>query len=62
MGTKKDLDRYWDGMKSGDWETCLNIERKYGLDGYPPDVVTTALQAKADGKDMEKAIDEMLGV
>lgn len=38
---KKDCDRYHEAL--GEWNSnteCLAIERRYDLDGYPPDVVT----------------------
>lgn len=59
---KSDLDLYWELMGRGESYACLQIEKRYGLDGYPPGVVTAALQAVAEGRDMDKAIDAMLGV
>lgn len=58
---KTDLDRYMQGMMmSGGHSLCLAIERRYGLDGYPPQIVTAALVAGADGKDMHDAVDRLL--
>lgn len=57
-----DLDRYWQAMsRSGGWTVCLAIEKRYGLDGYTPEIVTAALSAAAEGRDMDEAIDDLLG-
>lgn len=59
---KADLDRYWRAMsRSGGWATCLAIEKRYELDGYPPEIVTAALTACAEGEDMLEVIDRLLG-
>jgi hypothetical protein len=42
---KTDLQRYYDAMKSGYSEECYRIEKKYHLDGYPPELVTVGLLA-----------------
>ena len=62
MGMKEDLDLYWKAMKNGNSSLALLIERKYELDGYPPDIVTTVLSAVVGGKNMDIAIDEALGL
>ncbi len=62
MSAKADLKMYFEGMERNDVDLCLSIERRHGLDGYPPNIVTFALQAIVDGKNMYKAIDEMMGL
>ena len=61
MGAKEDLERYWEAMSHNNTSLCLMIEKKYELDGYPPSIVATALTAKAEGRDMYKEIDKILG-
>jgi len=60
---ERDLETYCKSMaQPNGWETCLRIERRYGLDGYPPEVVTTYLAAEvAEEGTGEAAVDKMLG-
>jgi len=61
LGVMKDLERYNKALCQNDVRLCLIIERQYGLDGYPPNIVAQALGAKAQGLDMYKFLDEMMG-
>jgi len=54
---KKDLDRYNKLMMESDGlNTLLDIERKYGLEGYPPNIVCIGLYAAANGNSVNDAI------
>lgn len=56
-----DLDRYCKAfIQPEGWRICLDIERRYGLDGYTPQIVTAALVAAANGEDMGNAIDALI--
>jgi len=57
----KDIETYFNALLQNNTSLCLNIERRYGLDGYPPNIVIAALQAKEEGKNMYKFIDKMMG-
>ena len=57
---KLDRDGYYLAMIKGDYATCASIEQKYGLYGYPPEVVSTALSALAQGMDADVAINEYI--
>ena len=57
-----DFDLYMDAMQNGRSGECLVIERKHGLDGYPPSIVAVGLVALRDDKDMAAAIDAELGI
>lgn len=54
---KDDLEDYYKAMMKNDIGEALSIEKRYCLYGYPPDIVSFALQAIIDGKDMYKALD-----
>jgi len=45
----KDMRRYMLAMRHGSNE-ALTIEESYGLDGYPPEIVTTVLLARINAK------------
>lgn len=53
---KKDRDAYYMVMLHDDFETGVAIEHKYGLYGYPPEMVSAGLTAAAQGKDIEDAL------
>ena len=57
---KLDRDGHYLAMIKGDYTTCTLIEQKYGLYGYPPEAVSTALNALAQGIDMDVAINEYI--
>jgi pyocin large subunit-like protein len=59
---REDLEDYRKALSENDVDECLYIEVKHGLDGYPPNIVMVGLSAKANGKDMYKALDEALGL
>lgn len=58
--TNDDLELYKKAMINGNIFLALEIERKYGLDGYPPSMVTEALWAASLGVDIEDALDRMM--
>jgi hypothetical protein len=62
MSVEQDLQTYCKAMgRPNGWETCLRIERKYALDGYPPPVVTEWMSAEAkEPGSGDAAIDRML--
>lgn len=53
--------RYHDAMVRGDTDTCIRIEQKHGLFGYPPEIVSVALNALDNNQDPNKAIEEYIG-
>ena len=55
-----DATRYVRAMIDSDLETLIRIEKKHGLFGYSPEIVTVGLKAIADGKDADEAIDAYL--
>lgn len=54
-GPAEDLKAYMQALMHGHHATGLGIERKYGLEGYPPEVVSHALNMAQQGQDPEKA-------
>jgi hypothetical protein len=44
-------------MLSGNHVQALAIERRHGLDGYPPDLVSVGLKAAAEGRDALEAVE-----
>lgn len=58
--TKRDRDDYYLAMIKGDYATCTSIEQKYDLYGYPPEAVSVALNALAQGMDADVAINEYI--
>lgn len=63
MNIEQDIKTYMNGLMNGHWQTCLSIETRYGLDGYPPEVVTTYLAAERDEPGSgPKAIDDYMGL
>jgi hypothetical protein len=62
LEAQEDLEDYLKALTENNIDEALYIERKYGLDGYPPNIVTVGLSAKANGKNMYKALDAALGV
>jgi len=53
--------QYARAMASGSHEACLAIERKQGLDGYPPELVSVGLAALEKGQDPYAAIEAYTG-
>ena len=52
---KADKTTYFKAMMANHTGTCLCIERKYGLEGYPPEVVTAGLNAACQGENAADA-------
>lgn len=50
------LDRYTKAMIRGDLTTCISIEHRHDLYGYPPEIVSVGLRAIDEGKDPDIAI------
>lgn len=63
MSIEHDLAEYWKAMAHPNGcHTCLRIERKYALDGYPPPIVTAWMSAEAkEPGSGDDAIERMLG-
>jgi hypothetical protein len=57
---KCDRDGYYLAMMVGNYATCTRIEQKYDLYGYPPQAVSVALNALAQGMDADVAINEYI--
>lgn len=58
----QDLADYGRAMaRLGGHMTCVRIEQKYGLHGYPPELVSVGLRAAADGLDAEEAVYDYFG-
>jgi hypothetical protein len=56
------LERYSKAMRSIDGASlCYRIEQEYGLDGYPPELVSVGLRAIDDGCDPHEAIQAYIG-
>ena len=54
---KIDRDNYYLAMINNDGSMCWDIEERYGLDGYPPELVTVGLNAAVEGEHPEAAIE-----
>lgn len=52
-----DLKRYARSMIRGD-DIAADIEKQWGLYGYPPEIVSTVLACVATGLPLDAAIDE----
>tara|TARA_Y100000310_G_scaffold307319_1_gene349306 strand:+ start:790 stop:1122 length:333 start_codon:yes stop_codon:yes gene_type:complete len=55
-----DSEQYAKAMMNGNCDLAFAIEKRHGLDGYPPEVVTIGLAAIAKGEDPGRAIAERL--
>lgn len=55
-----DAKKYHEAMVRGDTDTCIRIEQKHGLFGYPPEMVSVSLKAADEGKDVNQAIEEYI--
>jgi len=60
MTTKTDAQRYAAAMISGDPDTCIAIEKRNDLYGYPPQLVSIGLYAIEEGRDPHEAIDAFI--
>lgn len=54
---KIDRDDYTLALMRGNYQTGIEIEEKYGLGGYTPELVSVGLNAAVEGKDPEKVIE-----
>ena len=54
------IERYTKAMIAGNDVACLSIEREYGLDGYPPELVSVGLNAIDQGLDALTAIEDYM--
>ncbi len=53
-----ELQRYVAAMRYGWTHVCEKIEQKFGLYGYPPEVVSVGLKAFDEGRDVYAAVDD----
>lgn len=60
MTTKTDAGRYAAAMISGHIDTCITIEKRNDLYGYPPQLVSIGLRAIEEGSDPLEAIDAFI--
>lgn len=56
-----DLARYGRAMRTGSFQTAVEIEKSWGLYGYPPEIVSTVLSCVATGLPLDAAIAEATG-
>jgi hypothetical protein len=56
------LRRYAKAMKAGAHATAYNIEARYGLSGYSPEIVSVGLRAIEAGDDPQEAIEKHLAL
>lgn len=57
MTTKTDAQRYAAAMISGNSDTCIAIEKRNDLYGYPPELVSIGLLAIEEGRDPHEEIE-----
>ena len=55
-----DVATYHRALLAGADGACLRIEEKYGLFGYPPEIVSVGLKAAAEGMDVDEAVADYL--
>ena len=60
MTTKTDTERYAAAMISGHVDTCIAIEKRNDLYGYPPQLVSIGLRAIEEGSDPHEAIEAFI--
>ena len=58
---EEDLALYSKLMASGNVSACIQIEKRWGLYGYPPSFVSSVLARVADGESLDKAIELVEG-
>lgn len=54
-----DLARYNRMTVGGNTDGCLAIEKEWGLDGFPPSVVTSVLSNVGSGETIERAMERL---
>jgi len=50
-------DQYFQYMITGNSDAAYHMERQYGLDGCPPEMVSAIFNAMDKGEDVDAAID-----
>ena len=55
---ESDLKRYARSLRTGDHYSASSIERRWGLYGYTPEIVSTVLACVSTGLPLDAAIDE----
>lgn len=55
-----ELQKYHEHMRNGLIDACIAIELRYGLYGYPPELVSVGLKAVDDGFCPIAAIDTVI--
>lgn len=58
---RNDLNRYMEATMSNNINAAVAIEQRYGLYGYPPDIVSRVLSAGAEGRNMMEEEDRAIG-
>lgn len=54
-----DLKKYNKMMLSGNSAGCLEIEEEWGLDGFPPSIVTKALREISEGEPIARVMERL---
>lgn len=57
MSAAQDRELYVKAMVQGNLSRCIQIEQKYDLFGYPPELVCIGLSAAVEGKDVHQVIE-----
>lgn len=55
-----ELETYTRAMVAWQIDTCIRIEQRHGLFGYPPEVVGVGLAAHDKGEDVDATVDAYL--
>jgi hypothetical protein len=50
-------DQYFQYMITGNTDAAYHMERQYGLDGYPPEMVSVIFNAMDKGENTDDAIE-----
>jgi hypothetical protein len=58
IDVRRDREDYVKYLIAGRTEKCIQIENKYDLFGYTPELVSIGFTALAEGKDAHAAIDD----
>lgn len=54
-----DLKKYNRMMVNGDASGCLAIEEEWGLDGFPPSIVTKVLREISEGEPIARVMERL---
>jgi len=60
MKLLQDAATYKTALAANNVDLCVQIEQRYGLDGYPPNIVMKILGLVVEGWDVGEAIDAIL--